>query len=143
MVKQKRIGEELISERLQSDLDTLSRLVQKYRKASGLTQAELAKLAGVSDQFIRRIEKTVKGINVPSAFALYRISKVLDVDIEELLKHIRTAEDLVDRSFREAVRNRDFEKFGVAMAGRVRLDFDSKRSMLELLRRARQAGKDS
>ena len=56
---------------------------ERYRK--GITQAELAEYADVSESTISILER---GLQTPSIFLVYDISKVLNVDINDLLKNI-------------------------------------------------------
>ena len=57
--------------------------VERYRK--GITQAELAEYVDVSESTISLLER---GLQTPSIFLVYDISKVLNVDINDLLKNI-------------------------------------------------------
>jgi transcriptional regulator with XRE-family HTH domain len=52
------------------------------RKASGYTQAQVARLADVSPRHVRNIEK---GHAVPSADVLARIATVLEVSVDSLM----------------------------------------------------------
>lgn len=54
-----------------------------YRKNSGLNQADLGKLVGVSRQTISLIER---GDYNPSVTVALTIAKVLDVDINEIFR---------------------------------------------------------
>jgi transcriptional regulator with XRE-family HTH domain len=73
--------------------EQISRNIKKYRMASGISQAELAEKAGVSHEFIRRIESK-KGKKSFSIDTLWKISLVLnihpgllfDIDLEELVQ---------------------------------------------------------
>lgn len=56
---------------------------ERYRK--GVTQAELAEAVDVSESSISLIER---GIQSPSIFLVYDISRFLEIDINELLKNI-------------------------------------------------------
>lgn len=56
---------------------------ERYRK--GITQAELAEYVDVSESTISLLER---GLQTPSIFLVYDISKVLNVDINNLLKNI-------------------------------------------------------
>lgn len=56
---------------------------ERYRK--GITQAELAEYVDVSESTISLLER---GLQTPSIFLVYDISKVLNVDINDLLKNI-------------------------------------------------------
>lgn len=56
---------------------------ERYRK--GITQAQLAEYVEVSESTISLLER---GIQTPSVFLVYDISKVLEIDVSELLKNI-------------------------------------------------------
>lgn len=56
---------------------------ERYRK--GITQSQLAELADVSDSTISLLER---GAQTPSIFLVYDISKILEIDINDLLKNI-------------------------------------------------------
>lgn len=55
--------------------------VKDYRTYYGLTQAELAKLAGTSDRTISDIER---GLHAPNIYLGLRLARVLKVAPEEL-----------------------------------------------------------
>ena len=56
---------------------------ERYRK--GITQSQLAELVDVSESTVRLLER---GLQTPSVFLVYDIAKVLEIDINELLKNI-------------------------------------------------------
>lgn len=56
---------------------------ERYRK--GITQDELAELANVSESTISLLER---GLQTPSIFLVYDISKIFEIDINDLLKNI-------------------------------------------------------
>ena len=56
---------------------------ERYRK--GVTQAELAEEVDVSESTISLLER---GLQTPSIFLVYDISKFLGIDINDLLKNI-------------------------------------------------------
>lgn len=59
--------------------------VKKYRKDRNYTQEELAELADISYDFMRRIEST-EGKCGFSVFTLYRLALALNVSIDELVE---------------------------------------------------------
>lgn len=61
--------------------ETLGDRIRRYRLAKGLTQAELAKLAGASQRMINYYE--VHGVSPPPEL-LVKIADALDVSIDEL-----------------------------------------------------------
>ena len=63
--------------------EQVAKNIKKYRKLSGMTQAQLAEAIGVSHEFIRRIESK-KGKKTFSFQTLWNISKVLHVSFDEL-----------------------------------------------------------
>jgi transcriptional regulator with XRE-family HTH domain len=56
---------------------------ERYRK--GVTQSQLAEKINVSESTISLLER---GLQTPSIFLVYDISKFLDIDINDLLKNI-------------------------------------------------------
>ena len=60
--------------------------LKRIRKLYGCSQAELAKLSGVTIRSIQMYEQRNKDINKASAETLYSISKVLGCTIEDLLE---------------------------------------------------------
>lgn len=72
--------------------EQIARNIKKYRKMAGITQAVLAEKAGVSHEFIRRIESK-KGAKTFSVDTIWKISlalnvepgKLFDVDIDETI----------------------------------------------------------
>lgn len=56
------------------------------RKEQNLSQSELSIKSGVNYQMIQKYEQGVKDINKASALTLYKISKVLNCKIEDLLE---------------------------------------------------------
>ena len=63
----------------------LARNIKAERIRGNLTQFELAEKIGVSEGSISLIER---GIQTPSVFVVYDISKILNLDIKELFKNI-------------------------------------------------------
>lgn len=60
--------------------------LKRLRQALGLSQNELAKLANVDLRSIQMYEQKINDINKAQADTLYRLSKVLGCDIEDLLE---------------------------------------------------------
>lgn len=60
---------------------SLGVLIKDYRRQKGLTQAQLAKLVGLSTRHIGKLED---GTYIPKLSTYLNISKVLDFDIQEL-----------------------------------------------------------
>jgi transcriptional regulator with XRE-family HTH domain len=121
--------------RYPEELKDLATNIRKAREEAKLTRRELADFAGVSITFIRNLES---GKTSPSAVALARIAHVLARATDTLLDHVRSESERVKAEFDQAVKNKLFEKYGVAFAGETKLDFYSKRSLLELLGHARK-----
>ena len=63
--------------------DVIRRNVKKYRKAAGMTSAELAEAVGVSHDFIRQIESEKTRYNF-SVETFYKISLALGVGMDAL-----------------------------------------------------------
>ncbi len=65
--------------------NTIRKNIKRCRLEKGITSAELAEMVDLSHDFIRQIESD-KVANSFSVETLYRISKALDVPIDELVK---------------------------------------------------------
>lgn len=65
-------------------------LVRRQRRANELTQAQLAKLVGVSRQTVISIEG---GDYAPSVYLALRIATALDTTVEALFGHAKPPED--------------------------------------------------
>ena len=63
-------------------LDTLALRIREKRKAMGLTQEQLAELAGVSTNFLARMEMSDR---TPSLSTLSRLANALRVQVADLL----------------------------------------------------------
>ncbi|AKQ07449.1 transcriptional regulator [Bacillus phage Pavlov] len=63
--------------------------ITKFRDKAGLSQTELADKLGVDKATINRYEK---GTRQPSVEMLYKISKVLNVSIDNLIKGVKENE---------------------------------------------------
>ncbi len=61
----------------------LSRMLKARREARGLTQAQLAKKAGVTEAYVSMLESGKR--KAPSLPALQRLAKALGVPVTELL----------------------------------------------------------
>lgn len=61
----------------------LGRRIRELRVEKGLTQEQLAELAGINAKFEGRIEKA---INKPSLDTIFKLAKALDVEVVELFK---------------------------------------------------------
>ena len=71
----------LIPEDKEKDSSVAINRLKEYRKASGLTQAELAKKAKVSLSIVKKIEQ---GYNKASLLILGKLARVLKVDVNNL-----------------------------------------------------------
>lgn len=63
----------------------LARNIKAERYRKGVTQSELAEKIDVSESTISLIER---GVQTPSIFLVYDISRFLQIDINDLLKNI-------------------------------------------------------
>lgn len=59
--------------------------IKKNRKNMKITQEKLAETAGISNDFMRRIEST-KGTCGLSVYTLFRIAVALNVSVDELME---------------------------------------------------------
>ena len=64
------------------DRETLGENIRRERVIRSMTQAELAKKIGTSQMMVSRFEK---GMDSPTVWRCYRIAKVFDTSIEQLL----------------------------------------------------------
>lgn len=60
--------------------------LKRLREAKELTARELSELSGVSASSIRMYEIYIRDINKASGVILYKLSKILECSIEELLE---------------------------------------------------------
>lgn len=60
--------------------------LKELRKAKGLTQKSLSEVTGISKRVIIAYEQNQRDINRAQAITLYKIAKVLDCKIEDLLE---------------------------------------------------------
>lgn len=65
--------------------DTIRKNIKKYRKAVGMTSADLAEAIDVTHDFIRQIESLKAAYNF-SVDTFYRISVVLGVTMDDLAR---------------------------------------------------------
>lgn len=59
--------------------------LRELRQAKGLSQSELAKLAGMSVRSLQGYERQGRDLNLAAGATLYRIARALDVRVEDLL----------------------------------------------------------
>lgn len=64
-----------------SFMENISRNIRKYREEANLSRIELAKMVGVTDDFLKKIENSsgTKGLSLKT---LYKISLVLNIAID-------------------------------------------------------------
>lgn len=60
--------------------------LKQIREAAGMTQAELAKLTGISVRVIQNYEQGTRPLNGARAITVYQIAKALNCTIEDLLE---------------------------------------------------------
>ena len=60
--------------------------IKAERVRKSLTQFQLAELVGISESTISLIER---GLQTPSIFIMYDIAKVLEIDLNDLLKNLK------------------------------------------------------
>jgi transcriptional regulator with XRE-family HTH domain len=68
-------------------LRRLGHVVAKRRLLGDKTQERMAEAAGVSEQFLRRVER---GTGNPSYLTLLRLADALEVPLEELVREAKT-----------------------------------------------------
>lgn len=65
--------------------NTIRKNIKKYRKAKGITSAELSEMVDLSHDFIRQIESEKTAYNF-SVDTFYKISVALGVSLDMLIK---------------------------------------------------------
>ena len=60
--------------------------LKKLRESRGLSQAELAKISGVSLRSIQMYEQRVNDIDKAQAQTVYKLSRVIGCEMEDLLE---------------------------------------------------------
>ena len=65
--------------------DTIRRNIKKYRKARGMTSAQLAEQVGLSHDFIRQIESEKARYNF-SVETFCKIAAALEVTLDQLIE---------------------------------------------------------
>jgi len=71
-------------------LQALGRVIRELRDAKGKTQAAIAEATGLTEQYIRKIER---GKGNPSYLALQRIAAALGLDLQRLAVLVRADRD--------------------------------------------------
>ncbi len=67
---------------------TIRQNIKHYRKEKGMTSAELAEATGLSHDFIRQLQSNSKKTYNFSVETFYKISVVLDVSMDALIKKL-------------------------------------------------------
>lgn len=60
--------------------------LKQIRKASGLSQGQLAEESGINVRMIQHYEQGSKDINKASAITVHKLAKALDATVEDLLE---------------------------------------------------------
>jgi len=60
--------------------------LKQIRESNKLTASKLSELSGVNIQMIQKYEMGVKDINKAQGMTLYKLSQVLECNIEDLLE---------------------------------------------------------
>lgn len=63
-------------------LQTIGLAIAKYRQASGLTQAQLAEMLGISNDAVSRMER---GKTVPTVLRLLELSEIFQCELADLI----------------------------------------------------------
>lgn len=75
--------------------------IREVRISKGWTQAQLASAIDVSHEFVRSLE-SLKGKNTISLFTVWRISKALDVSLDDLLEFdIEQFRPIIEKAMQE------------------------------------------
>ncbi len=86
------------------DKTYLAEKIRYYRKKSKLTQSELAKRVGLTEQHISRIES---GCYIPSLKSFFMLVDVLDIDLKEFGFYKKIPEDSVKNKLIDKIINSD------------------------------------
>jgi transcriptional regulator with XRE-family HTH domain len=62
--------------------------IRRHRKAKGLSQEELAELAGLNRNYIGFVERAERS---PRAITIFRIARALDIHPADLLREMKWA----------------------------------------------------
>lgn len=61
--------------------------LQEIRKSAGMSQSQLAEASGVNVRLIQDYEQGHKNINAAKAITLYKLSKALNCEMEDLIEN--------------------------------------------------------
>ena len=79
------------------DHSKIGKLIYTLRKEKGLTQLQLAKAMHISDKTVSKWER---GLGCPDVSLLCELSKILNVDLSELLRGQLTSNDILGGSMK-------------------------------------------
>jgi XRE family transcriptional regulator, master regulator for biofilm formation len=74
--------------------------IKKFREEQNLTQAELARVAGIGQPYISKIEKQI--ISVPSPMVIGQIARGLNINVIELIENTSYAAESFEK-FKEGI----------------------------------------
>lgn len=63
-------------------IQTIGQAIAKYRQASGLTQAQLAEILGISNDAVSRMER---GKTIPTVLRLLELSEIFHCEVADLV----------------------------------------------------------
>jgi transcriptional regulator with XRE-family HTH domain len=133
-------GFELQKDMMRKDLEDLAARLKRAREDNGLTQKELALRVGISPQHLRNLESPTSIRNVPSAFVVAQIAKVLGKSTDHFLAHIHTMEEMVDAELARVQKAGRIKKLGLAFGGFTNMSLESKLEVLNVITMATKAG---
>lgn len=81
--------------------------IKQYRKARNLSAFDLAKLVGISERYLLKIEK---GIVKPSTELVVNLCNVLNVSVNDCLQHNEKDENVMYRQFKSETNTYAFEE---------------------------------
>lgn len=64
----------------------LARILRQARRSTGMTQVELAAAAGLSEQYISKMERGASGVSLNALFALSRVLHLTAADLVRLIE---------------------------------------------------------
>lgn len=98
------------------DAKALGDRVREVRQGAGLTQAQLAETAGITDETVSRLER---GAYEPALSTMIAVAEALDVDPFDLVRgepvHVRTIRSPIARKLQSVVARLDPESQSVLL----------------------------
>ncbi len=75
-------GRNRVLDKSEQLIQTIGQAIAKYRQASGLTQAQLAEILGISNDAVSRMER---GKTIPTVLRLLELSEIFHCEVADLV----------------------------------------------------------